>query len=251
MAIPKAQLIWMNGQHVPWDEARVHVLVHALHYGSSVFEGIRAYETSQGPAIFRLAAHLDVTIPMAYFKEDQKPVSWISDVLNMARYRVGDKGLFAGISAYQKPGVWTMTDKQFSESIERAKVGVSGIVFYPYLYMFGRGEQGWNMPKESALALNNIIDRHQGNKPVLQKDSKRLPDRDGVPAAGGTSEGVNGSGRSWPYRFIRANSSSWSSSNHRAGPARNSRVPATRCSAVVYLIASSARSATGAILPSR
>ncbi len=58
MAIPKAQWIWMNGQWVPWDEARVHVLVHGLHYGTSIFEGIRAYETPQGPAIFRLREHV-------------------------------------------------------------------------------------------------------------------------------------------------------------------------------------------------
>lgn len=58
MAIPKAQWIWMNGQWLPWDEARVHVLVHGLHYGSSIFEGIRAYETPRGPAIFRLREHV-------------------------------------------------------------------------------------------------------------------------------------------------------------------------------------------------
>jgi branched-chain amino acid aminotransferase len=59
MAIPKAERIWMNGQLVPWDEAKVHVLVHGLHYGSSVFEGLRAYETPRGPAIFRLNEHVE------------------------------------------------------------------------------------------------------------------------------------------------------------------------------------------------
>jgi branched-chain amino acid aminotransferase len=59
MAIPKAEWIWMNGRLVPWDEAKVHVLAHGLHYGSSVFEGIRMYETPRGPAIFRLREHLD------------------------------------------------------------------------------------------------------------------------------------------------------------------------------------------------
>jgi branched-chain amino acid aminotransferase len=57
--IPKAEWIWMNGQLVPWDEAKVHVLVHGLHYGSSVFEGMRAYDTVSGPAIFRLGEHVD------------------------------------------------------------------------------------------------------------------------------------------------------------------------------------------------
>jgi branched-chain amino acid aminotransferase len=49
----------MNGRLVGWDEAKVHVLTHALHYGSSVFEGIRCYETSRGPAIFRLKEHME------------------------------------------------------------------------------------------------------------------------------------------------------------------------------------------------
>ena len=51
--------IWMDGDLVPWEEAQVHVLVHALHYGTGVFEGIRAYETADGPAIFRLGEHMD------------------------------------------------------------------------------------------------------------------------------------------------------------------------------------------------
>ena len=50
--------IWLDGQFVPWREARVHVLTHTLHYGLGVFEGIRAYRTSAGPAIFRLHDHL-------------------------------------------------------------------------------------------------------------------------------------------------------------------------------------------------
>jgi branched-chain amino acid aminotransferase len=50
--------VWMNGQLVNWPDATVHVLTHALHYGTGVFEGIRCYETSQGPAVFRLRDHL-------------------------------------------------------------------------------------------------------------------------------------------------------------------------------------------------
>ncbi|HTQ36823.1 MAG TPA: branched-chain amino acid transaminase [Steroidobacteraceae bacterium] len=57
MPIPATQYIWFNGKLVSWDKATVHVLSHALHYGSSVFEGVRAYATHQGVAIFRLADH--------------------------------------------------------------------------------------------------------------------------------------------------------------------------------------------------
>jgi len=58
MAISKSEFIWFNGQFVPWHEATVHVLSHALHYGSSVFEGLRCYETASGPAVFCLSQHM-------------------------------------------------------------------------------------------------------------------------------------------------------------------------------------------------
>ena len=50
----QADLIWMNGEFVAWEDAKVHVLTHGLHYGTGVFEGIRAYATASGPAVFRL-----------------------------------------------------------------------------------------------------------------------------------------------------------------------------------------------------
>src|SRR5438105_2498497 len=50
--------VWYNGVFIPWDDARVHVMSHVLHYGSSVFEGIRCYKTRRGPAIFRLREHM-------------------------------------------------------------------------------------------------------------------------------------------------------------------------------------------------
>ena len=57
MPIPATDYIWFNGKLVPWEKATVHVLAHALHYGSSVFEGIRAYATPRGVGIFRLRDH--------------------------------------------------------------------------------------------------------------------------------------------------------------------------------------------------
>ena len=58
MALPEVDYIWMDGELVPWADAKVHVLTHALHYGSGVFEGIRCYETESGPAVFRLIEHM-------------------------------------------------------------------------------------------------------------------------------------------------------------------------------------------------
>ena len=59
MAKVNSDLIWFNGEFVAWKDATVHVMSHALHYGSSVFEGIRAYDTHKGTCIFRLEEHID------------------------------------------------------------------------------------------------------------------------------------------------------------------------------------------------
>ncbi len=58
MGVQPVEKIWMNGELVRWEEATVHVLTHALHYGTGVFEGIRCYETPEGPGVFRLRDHL-------------------------------------------------------------------------------------------------------------------------------------------------------------------------------------------------
>lgn len=72
------QHIWFNGKIIPWDEAKIHVLTHALHYGGGAFEGIRFYKTEQGPAIYRLEDHINrlfysaktLDMDMPYTKED-------------------------------------------------------------------------------------------------------------------------------------------------------------------------------------
>jgi branched-chain amino acid aminotransferase len=58
MPLDTVDKIWMDGELVDWADAKIHILTHTLHYGSGVFEGIRAYETSRGPAIFRLEDHI-------------------------------------------------------------------------------------------------------------------------------------------------------------------------------------------------
>jgi branched-chain amino acid aminotransferase len=77
MGFIKTEKIWFNGRLVNWDEAQVHVLAHGLHYGTGVFEGMRCYPTSDGPAVFRLDAHLErlyksaelYELPIPYNKE--------------------------------------------------------------------------------------------------------------------------------------------------------------------------------------
>jgi branched-chain amino acid aminotransferase len=68
-------VIWLDGELVPWREAKVHVLTHTLHYGMGVFEGVRAYETDQGAAIFRLREHTDRLFDSAHIMNMAMPFS--------------------------------------------------------------------------------------------------------------------------------------------------------------------------------
>jgi branched-chain amino acid aminotransferase len=84
--VDKTEWIWMNGEFLPWDDAKVHVLSHGLHYGTGVFEGIRAYETERGPAIFRHRDHLDRLHRSAELYYLQLPFS--SDQLRAATHEL-------------------------------------------------------------------------------------------------------------------------------------------------------------------
>lgn len=102
MPINASKYIWKNGRFIDWEQATVHVLSHALHYGSSVFEGIRVYETPDGPAGFRLPEHIDRLfdsarihrIPMVYDRDT---------LLSVCREAVLINGL---ASAYLRPIVF-------------------------------------------------------------------------------------------------------------------------------------------------
>jgi branched-chain amino acid aminotransferase len=87
--------IWLDGEMVPWREARVHVLTHTLHYGLGVFEGIRAYKTGRGTAIFRLEAHTDRLFRSAHIL--RMPMPFDKQTVNEAiRATVRDNSLESG-----------------------------------------------------------------------------------------------------------------------------------------------------------
>lgn len=79
---PLAEKIWFNGELKTWDEAKIHVLTHALHYGTGVFEGIRAYDTPKGSAVFRLSEHTQRLLDSARIYH--LPVPYSLDELNQA-----------------------------------------------------------------------------------------------------------------------------------------------------------------------
>jgi branched-chain amino acid aminotransferase len=97
-----ADLIWLNGEFVAWEDAKVHVLTHALHYGTGVFEGIRAYETPKGTAIFRNQDHLERLEKSAklYYME----VPYSREQLREATHELIARNGFK--SCYIRPLVW-------------------------------------------------------------------------------------------------------------------------------------------------
>lgn len=83
MPVQKTDKIWRNGKFIDWDDAQIHVLSHVVSYGSGVFEGIRCYDTKQGPAIFRLREHIQRLINSAKIYRMELPYS-LDDFCNIA-----------------------------------------------------------------------------------------------------------------------------------------------------------------------
>ncbi|NMP16268.1 branched-chain amino acid transaminase [Thalassotalea sp. Y01] len=99
MAKVNAEQIWFNGDLMPWGDAKVHVMSHALHYGSSVFEGIRAYDTHKGTCIFRHREHIERLFDSAKIYRMNIPFS-VDQVMQACRDSVAENGLK---SAYLRP----------------------------------------------------------------------------------------------------------------------------------------------------
>ena len=102
MPIQPVDKIWMDGKLVDWEDATVHVLTHALHYGTGVFEGIRAYETPKGPGVFRLTDHMKRLFRSAQVYMIDIPFS-IEEMVEGAKETVRASGLKA---CYVRPIVY-------------------------------------------------------------------------------------------------------------------------------------------------
>ncbi|OUU80788.1 MAG: branched chain amino acid aminotransferase [Gammaproteobacteria bacterium TMED78] len=100
MALKESKYIWHDGKIVPWNEAKVHVLTHALHYGSSVFEGIRVYKTPKGPVAFRLTDHIKRMINSAKIYYLEIPYS-IDEIVSSCKEVVRKNKLLEG--SYIRP----------------------------------------------------------------------------------------------------------------------------------------------------
>ena len=92
MPITPTDKIWMNGELVDWEAAQIHVLTHTLHYGMGVFEGIRAYETSEGPGVFRLTEHMERLHNSAKILMMELPYS-VDELVEATKLVVRESGL--------------------------------------------------------------------------------------------------------------------------------------------------------------
>jgi len=99
VSLKKEGLIWFDGEWLPWEDAKIHVLTHSLHYGTGVFEGVRAYATPKGPAIFRLQDHTDRLFRSAHIMN--MPIPYDKNTLNEAQRAIIQKNKL--VAGYIRP----------------------------------------------------------------------------------------------------------------------------------------------------
>lgn len=99
MPITPTPMIWMNGRMIAWEDARVHVGTHTLHYGTGIFEGIRAYDTERGPGLFRLTPHIERLYRSGHILGMPMPYS-VSEIVAATKDVVRSTGL---ASCYVRP----------------------------------------------------------------------------------------------------------------------------------------------------
>lgn len=145
-----------------------------------------------------LARHLQLVVPMAYLKEHERPVDWISKVALAARYRVGNRDLLAGLEAYQRPPGIRYDTATFRSALDAAGQGYGGQVFYAYSFLFGRGRSADNMPAGSLAALHAF--RESLHEPGAL-GSGAPPDRRVSRPSGDTAGELSPSDASEPSRF--------------------------------------------------
>ncbi len=132
----KDGVIWLDGKLVPWRDAKVHVLTHTLHYGMGAFEGVRAYETDRGPAIFRLEDHnnrlfnsakiLSMTVPfskqqvldaqLAVIRENQLPQAYIRPLVFYGSEGMGLRA--SNLSVHVAVAAWEWPSYMSPEALE-------------------------------------------------------------------------------------------------------------------------------------
>ena len=171
----KAELIWKNGEFVPWDEANVHVLTHGLHYGTGVFEGIRCYDTEMGPAIFRHQDHLARLAKSAelYYLPLNHDLEEIGEATKELIRRNGLRCCYIRPLAFRGYG-------EMGLYAQSAPVDVI-VAVWPWGAYLGRGGQAQRHPRQGLLLAAHLTGRadptRQGVRPVPQLDPRQDRER--------------------------------------------------------------------------
>jgi len=149
--------IWMDGELVDWRDAKIHVLTHTLHYGCGAFEGVRAYDTVQGPAIFRLREHTERLFNSAKILRMRIPFD-VEQVMEAQRQVVHANGLASG---YIRPLTWIGSEKLgVSPKGNRVHLMVAAWTWGAYL-----GEEGL---KRGIRVKTSSYTRHHVNITMTQ-----------------------------------------------------------------------------------
>ena len=172
-----SKLIWMNGQMVPWGSAKVHVMSHALHYGSCVFEGMRCYATPEGRAIFRLQAHIRRLFDSAKIYRMDIPYSR-DQLCDVSRQIIIENDLQ---SAYIRPIVFFSTGTLGLVPYDQAKleVVVAAIEWGTYLGQDAL-EHGidvcvssWNRTSSASIPVLSKAGGHYLNSQLIGAEATR------------------------------------------------------------------------------
>jgi branched-chain amino acid aminotransferase len=160
----KSQYIWMNGSIMPWDDAQIHVSAHGLQYGTGVFEGMRSYDTPEGPAIFRLDAHMRRLKASAEHYEIDIPFS-VEQLCEASLEVIRANGLE---NAYLRP-IAFFDSYSFSVWPKDCPVTTAIIAVPGRAYLQGGPENGVRVQEairkgyDEAILLNNLGDVAEGS----------------------------------------------------------------------------------------
>lgn len=187
-------LIWFNGRTVPWASATVHVMTHALHYGSSVFEGIRCYDTVRGPALFRVSEHLRRFRESARLYRMEIPFDE-QGLLDACRAAVRENGLR---NAYLRPLAWRGAGGLSLSAIRHpVEVMVAALPWGTYLGEDALergvdvGISSWTRPAPNTIPTGAKAGGNYVSSQLIAMEAERLGYAEGIAldSSGTVSEG--------------------------------------------------------------
>jgi branched-chain amino acid aminotransferase len=164
-----SKVIWKNGSYEKWEESSVHILSHTMHYGTGVFEGVRAYKTDQGPAIFRLNDHTErlfkaaskIGIKIPYTQEELNQVQ--KDIFVKNDLRATDLSVNAAVAAWEWPSYMSPESKKDGISIIKSS-------FEQYSNPLHSGYKIIGTYINSTMALHEAINKGADEALLLDKN---------------------------------------------------------------------------------